>query len=249
MRLDRTPALLLLISLVALLGAAFAQDVRVAESTDWGAHLVDAAGNSLYLYREDEAGTSACVGGCTRNWPPLTVDREPAVGDALDPTLAGTIERPDGSQQATYGGHPLYTYARDGEAGDANGQGLGGAFFLVSPAGVAVTEQAEIQRVEMDDELFSALTSEGASAFAAQCAVCHGDEGGGRIGPSLQSNDLVGDTDFFIGRILNGFPEHGMPAFRSQLSDRQIAAIATFVRNSWSNDFGGVFEEEVADMR
>lgn len=41
-------------------------------------------------------------------------------------------------------GHPLYRYAGDGAAGDANGQGLsffGALWYVVSPSGGAITTQ------------------------------------------------------------------------------------------------------------
>jgi predicted lipoprotein with Yx(FWY)xxD motif len=43
------------------------------------------------------------------------------------------ITRSDGSTQVAYDGAPLYTYAGDGKAGDANGQGSGGAWFVAAP--------------------------------------------------------------------------------------------------------------------
>lgn len=241
----------LVLSFAIASGLAFAQDadIVVGQSADWGAHLTDASGMSLYLYERDEPDALSCVDACTDNWPPLIVDGDVEVGEGLDSELAGTVERPDGSLQATYGGHPVYTYVRDAEAGDTNGQGLGGAFFLVSPQGTTLTERAELERVEMDDDLYTALMSEGQTTYASQCAMCHASDGAGQIGPSLQSNDLLGNNEFLIGRILNGFPAHGMPPFRSQLTDREIAAVSTFVRNSWENDFGGVFEEEVSELR
>ena len=248
----RVHALALSLALTLLVSLANAQQdttLSTAEAQEWGTHLVGADGMSVYLYERDEPEALACVDACTNNWPPVTADGDLTVGESLDPALVGTVERPDGTTQVTYGGHPLYTYARDSEPGDTNGQGLGGAFFLVSAAGESIVERAPLERVEMDAALFDELFTIGESAYAAQCAVCHAADGTGQIGPSMQENDLLGNTDFLAGRILNGFPAHGMPPFRSQLTDKEIAAVATFVRNSWGNDFGGVFEEEVSDLR
>jgi mono/diheme cytochrome c family protein len=52
-----------------------------------------------------------------------------------------------------------------------------------------------------------------------------------------------------VDRVLNGFIDHGMPAWRNVLSDDQISAVLTFVRNSWGNEFGAVLAEEVAAAR
>lgn len=245
-------ALAISLALALLASASLAQQgttLSAATAPEWGTFLVDRAGMSVYLYERDEPGALACVDACVNNWPPVVADGDVSVGDGLDPELVGSVERPDGTMQLTYGGHPLYTYARDSEAGDTNGQGLGGAFFLVAPGGTSITERAPLERVDMDAALYEELMTIGESTYAAQCAVCHAADGAGQIGPSLRENDLLGNTEFLAGRILNGFPEHGMPPFRSQLTDKEIAAVATFVRNSWNNDFGGVFEEEVSDLR
>jgi predicted lipoprotein with Yx(FWY)xxD motif len=50
----------------------------------------------------------------------------------------GTITRSDGTVQVTYNGHPLYYYAKDGDAGDAYGQGIkgfGAAWYVLAPSG------------------------------------------------------------------------------------------------------------------
>jgi predicted lipoprotein with Yx(FWY)xxD motif len=52
----------------------------------------------------------------------------------------GTITRSDGSVQATYNGHPLYTYTADTAPGQANGNGLnvnGGVWHVVTASGAA----------------------------------------------------------------------------------------------------------------
>jgi predicted lipoprotein with Yx(FWY)xxD motif len=52
----------------------------------------------------------------------------------------GRITRSDGSTQATYSGHPLYTYAADSAPGQASGNGLnvsGGVWHEVTVSGAA----------------------------------------------------------------------------------------------------------------
>lgn len=80
-----------------------------------------------------------------------------------------------------------------------------------------------------------------------QCSACHGAEGEGGAGPALAGNRNLENADYHISRILNGGA--GMPAFRDQLSDEQIAAVATFERTSWGNDFSEVTAEQVAAQR
>ena len=223
--------------------------VQLADSEEYGQHLVGPEGFSLYLYTEDEQGgeSSACGESCERNWPPLVVEGEPLAGEGVDADLLGALEREDGSTQVTYNGWPLYTYARDTEPGQIRGAGLGNVFFLVSAEGESLTEEIETA-TEVDDETFAQLMEQGGGVFSSNCAVCHGAEGTGGIGPALAGNSRLSDTDFLVSRVINGFPEHGMPPF-GHLTDEQIASVATFVRNSWSNDFGPVTPEEVSENR
>lgn len=260
--MKRQPAFalsILLVTTVALISHAIAQsdqatssaELTAATSEQWGEHLVTGDGMSVYLYVLDEDGTLACVDACLNNWPPLLVEEgeEPNLGDGVDPELVGTIERADGELQLTYGGHPLYTYRRDTEPGHTRGQRLGDQFFLVSLGGEAVSEEIVADAVELPEEEMTALMSEGAQAYRSNCAVCHGAEGQGGIGPGFVGNSQLSNTNYVVNRILDGFIDHGMPPFAGVLSDRQIAAVSTHIRNSWGNDFGPVLEEEVAQER
>ena len=65
---------------------------------------------------------------------------EAMAGEGVDVTLLGTITRDDGSTQVTYNGWPLYYFHEDMAAGDTNGQGVEGVWFLVSPEGEAVEQ-------------------------------------------------------------------------------------------------------------
>jgi predicted lipoprotein with Yx(FWY)xxD motif len=114
--------------------AASGGTLAVAE-TSLGEVLVDGEGMTLYLFTNDSGGASNCSGGCAETWPPLTVEGEPAGGEGVDAAKLGTIDRDDGSTQVTYNGHPLYLYQADAAPGDVSGQGVGGVWYAVTPAG------------------------------------------------------------------------------------------------------------------
>src|SRR5690606_6031117 len=70
----------------------------------------------------------------------------PQPDKGVDPTLIGTVERPDGTMQVSYGGWPLYTFVRDENPGDTNGQGVegfGGERYMVNPDGEPVEEEGQ----------------------------------------------------------------------------------------------------------
>jgi predicted lipoprotein with Yx(FWY)xxD motif len=83
--------------------------------------LTDASGRTLYLFVPDTATASKCYGSCAQYWPP--VFGTPKAGPGVTGTL-GTIKRTDGTTQATYDGHPLYTYIGDSGPGQNSGNNL-----------------------------------------------------------------------------------------------------------------------------
>jgi predicted lipoprotein with Yx(FWY)xxD motif len=96
--------------------------------------LINPAGLTLYWFVPDTSTTSKCTGSCATFWPPV---KGPATaGSGVTGTL-GTITRSDGTTQATYDGHPLYTYAAD-TPGTAKGNGLnlsGGVWHEMTASG------------------------------------------------------------------------------------------------------------------
>lgn len=93
---------------------------------------------TVYLFEADTGPASACSGTCAKAWPPVTTAGEPkASGSAVAADL-GTITRPEGVKQVTYKGHPLYYFEKDGDAGDAYGQGskaFGAGWYALKPSG------------------------------------------------------------------------------------------------------------------
>ena len=98
--------------------------------TSIGPVLADAKGLTLYWYAKDTAMTSACTGSCATAWPPVSGKPEAAMGVRLVGKF-GTIKRANGMLQATYKGHPLYTYAGDSAPGQVKGNGVGGVWHVL----------------------------------------------------------------------------------------------------------------------
>jgi len=96
------------------------------------------------------------------------------------------------------------------------------------------------------DAALEELMGEGASVYSSNCEACHGAEGEGGAGPALAGSQLLSSIGTIARQVIDGGER--MPSF-SQLSDRQIAAVATFIRNSWDNEFGIVTEEDIASWR
>ena len=106
-------------------------------STSKGTVLATAAGRTLYWFAKDTSTQSNCNGSCATYWPPVLGTPTAAAGTSL-PHGFGTIKRADGQTQATYDGHPLYTYTGDTAAGQINGNGLnasGGLWWAATPSG------------------------------------------------------------------------------------------------------------------
>jgi predicted lipoprotein with Yx(FWY)xxD motif len=90
--------------------AAAAGQVQIkTESVSLGTVLTNAQGFSLYWFAPDTSTHSACTGSCATYWPPVIGTPVAASGVTLTGKF-GTITRSDGTTQATYNGHPLYTY-------------------------------------------------------------------------------------------------------------------------------------------
>lgn len=97
--------------------------------------VTNGQGDTLYWFAPDTATRSMCNGACAQIWPPLAGPA--SAGPGVTGKLA-TITRSDGSTQATYNGHPLYTYTADTAPGQANGNGLnvnGGVWHEVTASG------------------------------------------------------------------------------------------------------------------
>lgn len=143
-----------------------------------GPVLVNSRGMTLYTFANDTDGTSTCEADCAATWPALITDTPDAL--SLQAGLPGAFTagaRSDGSQQIALNGMPLYTFAGDMEAGQTNGQGLGGVWFVATLPTLSVMPSDEFGSMLVGPNgmtLYTFAVDEqgtGASACEGDCAV------------------------------------------------------------------------------
>ncbi len=117
-------------------------------------------------------------------------------------------------------------------------------------------------RTTKSGEVNDTLYAMGKDVYGQYCAACHKADGTGEAGvwPPLAGNSLVrgADTTGLLRVIMDGgftptterTPQpYGMPPFRHFLNDQQIAAAATYIRNTWGNQSGGIHHRDVNRVR
>jgi predicted lipoprotein with Yx(FWY)xxD motif len=154
-RIERPRMILAAAALVALAATIFvlhppathaAQSKGAVVSTaktSLGQIIVNSQGRTLYLFKKDRNGKSACSGQCATFWPPAITSGKPSVAGAARASLVGTTKRADGRLQVTYNHHPLYTFAKDTKAGQTTGEGVnafGAVWDVMSPAGAGIAK-------------------------------------------------------------------------------------------------------------
>ena len=94
--------------------------------------LTNAKGMTLYYFTPDTATTSACTSACAQAWPPLlfTGSGAPTSASSLPGQLTAVTTA--NGNQVEYNGHLLYTYSGDTAAGQTNGEGLLGKWFVAT---------------------------------------------------------------------------------------------------------------------
>ena len=108
----------------------------------------------------------------------------------------------------------------------------------------------------------SSVQALGARVYEAQCAQCHGKQGEGQADayPALAGNRAVQMTPSHnlvlavlqggYGPATQGRPRpHGMPPFQLVLSDAELAAVLSYIRNAWGNQAPALSEFDINKFR
>lgn len=123
-----------------------------------------------------------------------------------------------------------------------------GALTALAAAQAEVVVDKPAPQLQSNGQNGAGPESAGRQVFmAARCFACHGEYGFGGVGPRFRENHFLGMGDYVVGQILIG--RGVMPSFANALDNQQIAAVASYIRNSWGNQFGPVQADEVAKVR
>jgi predicted lipoprotein with Yx(FWY)xxD motif len=106
--------------------------IKIQKKEGIGKYFTDTEGNTLYWFKKDSAGKSACSGPCLEKWP-IYYRETVAAPKGIKGEAFGTITREDGKKQTTFRGYPLYYWINDKQAGDTNGQGVNNIWYVINP--------------------------------------------------------------------------------------------------------------------
>ncbi|MBC5783111.1 cytochrome c [Ramlibacter sp. USB13] len=222
------------------------------QSAEWnrGAYLLQGLGHCSMCHtavsalggsREQETFSGGMIPN--QNWyaPSLTSNREAGLGewdikDIVDLLQAGASKR-----GAVYGPMAEVTYHSLQYMTDEDVRAMAVYLKSLPPKGE--------QRAEPQAQMVAPGTMElGRRVYAANCAMCHGDEGRGFPPgfPPLAGNQSIemASPVNAIRMVLNGGyapatrknpRPYGMPPFAHLLNDEEVAAVTTYIRVAWGN--------------
>jgi len=106
--------------------------IKIQEKVGIGKYLTDTEGKSLYWFKKDSLGKSACSGPCLEKWP-IYYREKVAAPKGIKADDFGTLTREDGKKQTTFRGYPLYYWTNDKKAGETTGQDVNNVWYVINP--------------------------------------------------------------------------------------------------------------------
>jgi mono/diheme cytochrome c family protein len=248
----------------ALFFAPRAVEPDAAKTADWnrGAYLVNGLGHCTACHTPRNAlgattDAKAFTGGLipVQNWyaPALNAASEAGVSQWTTEDVVALLQTGVAPQGSVMGPMAEVVFRSTQYLSDDDARAM--AVYLQAlpphePAAVAASAAP------------APALERGAKVYGLHCAQCHGDEGSGEPGafPPLKGNRAVvlADPTNVVRVVLQGgyLPAtagnprpHGMPPFQHLLGDEEIAAVTTFIRNSWGNRASAVGTIEVYRAR
>jgi mono/diheme cytochrome c family protein len=251
-------ALMLFWNLLFLHKGEYQPDPGQSEEWNRGAYLVQGAGHCGACHTPKnllgaDVRSRAFQGGRLENWwsSDLTGNERRGLGSWSAEELVEYLKTGRNARSAATGPMADVIMFSTSKMTDADLRAI--ATYLKSlPASEAKTPEAPAQ----------AIVKAGEAIFTDSCSACHHMDGTGepRFFPPLGHNANVqqADATTLIRIILNGTRSAptdarptplAMPAYDWKLNDKEVAAVATFLRSSWGNQAAPVSAEDVAKVR
>ena len=242
---------------------------RSGESAEWnrGAYLVQGLGhcdachtgrNMLGATRKGDAFAGGVMP--VQEWyaPSLTSNRESGLGQWDIADVVALLQTGVSKRGAVYG--PMGQVVHDSLQYLSDSDVRAMAVYLKSlvPQG-ASAEPVQIRPTEQQSK---ALFELGGKLYETHCVDCHKANGAGvpPAYPPLANNQSIA-MEFAANPIrmvmFGGYPPstkgnprpYGMPPFAQALSDQEVAAVVTYIRQSWGNRAAAISSADVARYR
>lgn len=238
----------------------FQADPTKSAAWNRGAYLVEGLGHCGTCHTPKNAlggdvRGRAFAGAVLQGWyaPPLNDDPRTGLGSWSVNDIVAYLGTGWGGGQVAAG--PMALVVADSTSHMTSGDLRAIAVYLKS---IKAPERAAPTPLAADDSTMRA----GLALYTVSCSACHGSDGKGeaRLVPALAGSATVQAADpvTLISVVLNGGhavatdaapTASGMPAFGWQLSDREIGAVLTYIRNSWGNAASAVVAGTVGTAR
>jgi mono/diheme cytochrome c family protein len=231
-----------------------------SKSAQWnrGAYLVQAFGHCEACHTPKNflggpKNGESFRGGLFADWfaPDITSNRRTGIGGWNDEQLLAFLREGTNVHSAASGEMGEVVTFSTSQMSDADLQAV--ATYL---RGLSASPDAQVKAPE------AAVMKEGQAIWTDSCSACHRMDGSGvpRFFPPLKgdANAQQSDPTTLVHYILAGARKTptdraptplSMPAYDWKLSDQQVAAVATYVRNSWGNVASPVSADQVAKLR
>lgn len=239
------------------------------QSVEWnrGAYIAQGLGHcsACHSPRDSFGGTSlkAELGGGmipVLNWyaPPLNSDKQNGLGNWEAVHLAAFLKTGVAPSRSVSGPMAEVVAGSLQHMSDADIDALAG--YLKSLPQQIAAPKAGAENIRPEDK--KAMITAGAKLYENQCATCHQASGKGvpSVYPALAGSSAITTpiASNAIRMVLHGgyAPStvgnprpYGMPPFGQTMSDEEVAAVLTYVRNSWGNQGNAISSNEVNNYR
>jgi mono/diheme cytochrome c family protein len=237
------------------------------QSAEWnrGAYLVQGLGHCAMCHTAinvlgGSKESQAFEGGMipNQNWyaPSLTSNREAGLGNWDNKEIADLLQAGVSHRGTTYGPMAEVVYNSLQYLTDEDVKAMA-VYLKALPQ--RDSEPLPTSQARLVDPT---VMETGRKVYAAQCAMCHGNEGKGTppAFPPLAGNQSITMSSPVnaIRMVLNGgYPPgtkknprpHGMPPFSHILNDDEVAAVVTYIRVAWENTGTPVAPAQANELR